>query len=370
MIPAMYERVAKMKAEHERIPFPVRENEFDYERAAGACIKEVFGLVPMSLDVRVFYGAMENLTPATRLYHGTTTHALSRILEEGICPRDKSKSGNYPDMPSASGFIYLTQTHALAYATQTAVKMGGDPVILEVKVEALDLSRIYPDEDYLIQAPHLAEDLRRQCQEECKSTTQDFLTLGANHCSVFSLYAEVLEKDALVIRNAKDEMKAPGSKYDISTCQSLWRSSFNRLGNIAYAGVVPKEAICRVAVINDTTAIPLITQFTHELEYSLANTMLRRGQMLGLNRHIFEGSTLAAEWDDPAYLSRLTHEKVKWIRETKKQMRQEHRRCVRVFTPSDAPADSANSTLFGSKGCDDACKSKLSSRKRRFRRGI
>lgn len=81
-----------------------------------------------------------------RLYHGTSSRHLARILDRGLEPRGRRK-GNWKAYPSRRDMVYLTDSYAPFFAISGS-KSGEKALILEVEVEVEDL---YPDEDFIVQ---------------------------------------------------------------------------------------------------------------------------------------------------------------------------------------------------------------------------
>lgn len=147
---------------------------------------------------------------SARLYHGTSTANLDRILDEGITPRSADSLGCWPDEVSMDGHTYLTRAHALHFAA-AAVDQGhrqnvsSQLLILEVDCRQLDSSLLRPDEDYLTQ------------------------TGLWSRCGSLSVQ----------------------DNTHISQVPHLWPQSLEKIGNLAVAGTVPPEAITRYAVVQD-----------------------------------------------------------------------------------------------------------------------
>lgn len=85
-----------------------------------------------------------------RLYHGTSSANVSPILQEGLRPR-MARPGNWDEYPSRQDMVYLTETYA-PYFALCASGDDDDLIILEIDVDRLDKSLLFPDEDFIAQA--------------------------------------------------------------------------------------------------------------------------------------------------------------------------------------------------------------------------
>ena len=69
-----------------------------------------------------------------KLYHGTTTKHLDKILKQGITPRHDRPS-NWDKHPSREDMVYLTNAYAIYFAQVCCDwEAGESPVVLEVFV--------------------------------------------------------------------------------------------------------------------------------------------------------------------------------------------------------------------------------------------
>jgi len=138
-----------------------------------------------------------------KIYHGAPISALPTILQHGIVPRSLEHEGSWPGEPSTEGFVYLTKSHPIWYAT--APTCEDEAVILELNLSDLPVCRRYADEDYLAQETWY----------------------GGKH---------------------QDD---PDWSLDIRKQQSLWRDSMKKIGNIAVEGVIAPTVIRRYAIIKN-----------------------------------------------------------------------------------------------------------------------
>ncbi len=82
-----------------------------------------------------------------KLYHGTSSRLLPRILKRGLEPRGKRKGNWQHTVDSNPNAVYLTNAYALYYAS-CAMKTHR-AVILEVDTNKLNPFCLAPDEDFL-----------------------------------------------------------------------------------------------------------------------------------------------------------------------------------------------------------------------------
>lgn len=143
-------------------------------------------------------------TLPTHLYHGTTTKMLASILPAGLRPRGRRK-GNWKEYPSRPDMVYLTTAYAPYFALHRASERNKG-VIVEVDASRLDPDLLHPDEDWVAQClAHQRHQPLAKVHEDVRANLQDYQ------------------------HHALDSLEA--------------------MGNIAYRGVVPPQAISRYAII-------------------------------------------------------------------------------------------------------------------------
>lgn len=152
------------------------------------------------------------------IYHGTTERVARLALTEGLRPReDTGTKGNWEHTsPSHPGLVYLTTAYA-AYFALSAVGEGERMGIVEIDLERLDVARLRPDEDYLEEVRDHHDEMAQVCSG-CPTSGGRF------------------EVTAWLRDN-------------IDRFAGIWKESAARLGNCAYAGTVPPEAITRISVV-------------------------------------------------------------------------------------------------------------------------
>lgn len=149
-----------------------------------------------------------------RLVHGTIASCAMDAPKIGLTPRWQRKS-NW-DIASHPDHVYLTCTYALHYAY--AARDGRQGIhlgLVEIETDDLDVDKLMPDEDAIAQVWQL--------------NNNNDLTLN--------------EKTEYV----RDNMERFNKKFNYE-----W--SLNKLGNCAYAGIIPPKAITRVVLINSSTS--------------------------------------------------------------------------------------------------------------------
>ena len=161
-----------------------------------------------------------------KLYHGTSRAALSQILKHGIKPRSESSKGNWEKAPSHAHRVYLTNSYALYFAVAAMSDDDKEAIVLEIDTDKLDLDLMLPDEDFISQA------LFHNKQNEGKS---------------------------LVELNAS---------INVLAYQHEWEKSLKGLGNVAYLGSVPTEAITRYVRVKLS---PLLASWSLEPTISIYN---------------------------------------------------------------------------------------------------
>lgn len=139
------------------------------------------------------------------LYHGTTATRLGSILRQGLRPRGKSRRGNWRDYPSRQDMVYLTTAYAPYFAIN-ATAQDGVALLVEVDTDHLDPTKCYPDEDFVAQ------------------------------CLAFQ------EKRPLM--SVHDGVMA-----DLDQYQHLYSASVQGMGNLAYRGTIPADAITRYVTL-------------------------------------------------------------------------------------------------------------------------
>ena len=81
------------------------------------------------------------------LYHGTTATRARRIQRDGL-RHTLASDANAPDLKR--GALYLSDFCAPYFARERALVENDDPAIVRVEIASLDVSRLAPDEDFLI----------------------------------------------------------------------------------------------------------------------------------------------------------------------------------------------------------------------------
>ena len=149
-----------------------------------------------------------------KLYHGTNEIVAQKALKVGLLPRGNRKGNWKHTVDSRRDAVYLTDIYG-PYFAYCASKGNQRPAVLEVDLDKLDKSRLIPDEDFFEQATRGVEGVAGHCPKEIKS------------------------------------MKARTEYYRAiaELNPQLWEKSLAGLGTVSYQGVIPPEAITRVAYI-------------------------------------------------------------------------------------------------------------------------
>lgn len=151
------------------------------------------------------------------LYHGTTDLHAQEISEHGLVPQIETDSPNRGNANTIPGYtennIYLTSKleYAKLYAVHQAKKLGGKPIIYEVKIP--DRDKLVPDDRYIA----------HQAQKRLQDFVKDF--------DQSKLPAKYEEGDSAYQVFFKDAMTHP------------WVYSLTFDGNVGYSGVIPPDYI-------------------------------------------------------------------------------------------------------------------------------
>lgn len=140
-----------------------------------------------------------------RLYHGTSSRHLESIMTSGIRPRGRRK-GNWKQFPSRKDMVYLTNAYAPFFALQSC-KEGEKALILELDLARIDESRLYPDEDFIVQA--------------------------------------ISQQSGLSVEDVHDGIRDALEDY-----QQYAMTSLEHLGNCSHRGDIPKVAVTRYCLID------------------------------------------------------------------------------------------------------------------------
>jgi hypothetical protein len=146
------------------------------------------------------------------LYHGTSQSIAQKVQKSGLKPRGLRKS-NW-ETASNPEAIYLTKAYAVHFAISAMRKRDKMAAIIEVNMDELDTFNLAPDEDYLEQVTRSEEGL-----------------------------SKIIGSDDMTQRTLWFRQRALG---DFS---HLYEDSLTGLGNCAYYGGIPLEAIKRIAYI-------------------------------------------------------------------------------------------------------------------------
>lgn len=146
------------------------------------------------------------------VYHGTSESGARRALKRGILPRGMSrKGGNWKHtVQSNPAMVYLTAAYAPYYASCVTDTNKERIAIIEIDLGKLDADKLYPDEDFIEQA------LRGK-------------RLGNS---------DDMKKRTLYVRK------------HIADWQEEWEKSLKYLGNVAFRGAVPPEAITKIVAFD------------------------------------------------------------------------------------------------------------------------
>ena len=152
-----------------------------------------------------------------RLFHGTSEKHLEDILENGLRPRGAG-DGVWEDFPSRPDLVYLTDAYA-GYFAAAGAEDGEKWVVLEIDPDYLDHEDFLPDEDFIEQAHR-----------------------GAKKADLPEWFGDDLkERHRYIWEN-------------LESWSHAWKDSLEHMGNVAYAGEIPPEAIVRYGVFDPKSA--------------------------------------------------------------------------------------------------------------------
>ncbi len=149
------------------------------------------------------------------LYHGTSKYNALAAMSHGLKPRGKNGQSNWThSIESSPDNVYLTDTYPSYFAinaidtNELGQENGVEAAVLQIDVSRLNLRHLVPDEDVLEQA-------------------------GRGH--------DRIEGD--MIRRTRHYRKLV-KQYKGT---DVWTESLQAMGTCAHIGIIPPEAISRVA---------------------------------------------------------------------------------------------------------------------------
>lgn len=153
-----------------------------------------------------------------KLYHGTSTKYLEKILQNGLQPRGRRKGNWQSTILSRSDAVYLTTAYSVYFAMQ-ATKKPESGLVLEIDSTKLNPFRLHPDEDFLGQMAMHADNCEG-LRNSLKTDNESLLYSLTKH------FRDILENN-----------------------QHMWEDSIEFLGNCCHIGTIPLDAITRYVII-------------------------------------------------------------------------------------------------------------------------
>jgi hypothetical protein len=146
-----------------------------------------------------------------KLYHGTSSRHLAKILTEGLTPRNQNQISNWEHtVESGEDTVYLTNAYALYFANQACEDEHDEYLaILEIDTDFLDENFFAADEDAVEQTSRGKDDLPPKWTVHQRT-----------------VYYRALARDY------------------------RWDQSLQALGTCGYQEIIPVEAIQRIALIS------------------------------------------------------------------------------------------------------------------------
>lgn len=162
-----------------------------------------------------------------KLYHGTSSRYLKKILKNGLLPRTVTNNSNWDTM-SGDDRVYLTTAYAPYYAIQSCKRKSDKPIIVEIDTNDLDMLNLIPDEDYMEQVSRGHDDLddRMSMEERTELYRDNAFAIALKHPFIFSAM-----------------------------------TSLDGLGTCAHFGAIPSDAISRIIQIDHIIAPDLAMIF-------------------------------------------------------------------------------------------------------------
>ena len=187
------------------------------------------------------------------LYHGTSERVARLAMTEGLSPRFQSGVESvWGDHPSSEHHVYLTTAYA-GYFAMNATEGEERWAIIEIDTDLLPddgtgCEHLYPDEDWLEQVTR-----GQELPEEW----------GVNGATM--------------------EVRTKWFRENLWRFGHLWEKSVEGLGNCAYNGVIPPEAITRVSFV-DPKGNPSMTLMASDPCITVMNYRICQGKYQGLMR--------------------------------------------------------------------------------------
>jgi hypothetical protein len=161
-----------------------------------------------------------------KIYHGTNEHTALKALNEGLKPRIATGKSNWKHTTESNpSMVYLTDTYAPYFAfSATPLDDKGEfterMAIIEIDTELLDERWMMPDEDAIEQMTRHPDDTKE-----------------------FGIKGKSVKQRTKWVRDHINEF------------QHCWEISLSRIGNCAYKGTIPVEAITRVVLHNESNQV-------------------------------------------------------------------------------------------------------------------
>ena len=153
-----------------------------------------------------------------KVYHGTSESVARAAMTEGLKTRDElGIKSHWDQCPSRGDLVYLTQAYA-GYFGFAASEPGGKIGILEIDLDLLDADLVLPDEDFIEQGTRGHDD-----------QWQDHIIRES-------------------LRGLDMAQRTEFFRDNLTMFSGLWEMSLEGLGNCAYMGSIPPEAITRICI--------------------------------------------------------------------------------------------------------------------------
>ena len=206
----------------------------------------------------------------THLYHGTSSRWLKNILKVGLEPRGSHPArDNWKHVAHRSHrrCVYLTDSYA-PYFSHNTCRNEDEAVIIEIRLDSLNQTNLYPDEDFLEQITRGRDELS-----------------GDMSSRTIAYRKRLFEFDRFT--------PTGNANYPL-----WWQLSLASLGTCSHKGVIPVQAISRIVTYPYSSNFQLT--FVWNPTISLINQRICGDRYRELTRRLFAG-----EFTDPAQAREL-----------------------------------------------------------------
>lgn len=193
-----------------------------------------------------------------KLYHGTSEAVAKIALKEGLKPRGTRKGNWKHTVDSRKDAVYMTDIYG-PYFAYSATKDGQRAAVIEIDLDRLDKGNLIPDEDFLEQA------------------TRTYQLPG------------------MVATNLTMKQRTLAYRKIAAFNKQVWEDSLKHLGTVSHLGIIPPDAMTRVAYIDVDKQSHFVFQCA-DASISLMNHKLCHDKYANATKHLFDGGVNAVEY--------------------------------------------------------------------------